>query len=216
MEKVEIGNCTLYRADCLDVLPLLAGVDAVVTDPPYGIADCWKGGFSDKHGWGKAGQGAEARNEWDAEAPPKEVFDLLRTIGKVQAFWGGNHFGLPPSRGWLVWNKPERNFTLAEGELCWTSRDMALRVFDYRRSDPDRTHPTQKPVAVMAWTMDRLKVEAGALVVDPYMGSGTTGIACIRTGRRFVGVERDAEHFATACKRIETELRQGDLFALAL
>lgn len=211
MHKVEFENVTLWHADCLDVLPLLSGVDAVVTDPPYGIADCWKGGFSDKHGWGKAGQSAESRNEWDAQAPAREVFDRLRNMGKVQAFWGGNYFELPISRGWLIWNKPERNFTLSEAELCWTSLDMATRVFDYRRSDPDRTHPTQKPVTVMAWTMQKVKVPVGAVVLDPFMGSGTTGIACIQSGRKFIGIEKDAAHFATACKRIEQELRQGQL-----
>lgn len=73
-------------------------------------------------------------------------------------------------------------------------------------------HPTQKPVLAMAWTMDAMKVPSGAVVFDPYMGSGTTGIACIRTGRRFVGIEKDPTHYATAVERIKNELAQGDLF----
>jgi DNA modification methylase len=72
-------------------------------------------------------------------------------------------------------------------------------------------HPTQKPVMAMAWTMDALKVPSGATVFDPYMGSGTTGIACIRTGRRFIGVERDPTHYANAVERIRREI-EGDLF----
>ena len=209
MHKVEFENCTLYHADWLDVRLLLEGIDAVITDPPYGIADCWKGGGG--HGWANAKAATNARNEWDSKAPSKEALDFLRNISKVQAFWGGNYFELPISRGWLVWNKPERNFTLSEAELCWTSCDMATRVFDYRRSDPDRTPPTQKPVTVMAWTMQKVKVPAGAVVLDPFMGSGTTGIACIQSGRKFIGIEKDAGHFATACKRIEQELWQGQL-----
>lgn len=210
-EKVIIGNATLYCGDCLDVLPTLGEVDAVITDPPYGIADCWKGGFSDKHGWGKAGQSAEGRNEWDAQAPAREVFDRLRSMGKVQAFWGGNYFELPISRGWLIWNKPERNFTLSEAELCWTSVDMATRVFDYRRSDPDRTHPTQKPVTVMAWTMQKVKVPAGAVVLDPFMGSGTTGVACMNNDRRFIGIEINRKYFDIACERIDRAQQQYKL-----
>lgn len=73
-------------------------------------------------------------------------------------------------------------------------------------------HPTQKPVELMAWCMEQAKVPEGALVLDSYMGSGTTGIACIRTGRRFVGIEKDPTHYATALKRITDELAQGDLF----
>lgn len=197
-------TATLYHADCLDVLPLEA--DAVMTDPPYGIADCWKGGFNAANGWGKAGTEAESRNEWDAAAPDKAAFDLLRTIGAVQCFWGGNYFPLPVSRGWLIWSKPERGFSLSEAELAWTSRAMPMRVYDFRRSDTGRTHPTQKPVAVMAWAMEQCKVPIGATVLDPYMGSGTTGIACLRTGRNFIGIERDAAHYKTACDRIAHEL----------
>jgi DNA modification methylase len=208
--KSDCGRVTLYNADCRDVLPTLGKVDAVISDPPYGIADCWKGGGG--HGWNRARSETEARNEWDAEAPSEDLFDALRKIGSVQAFWGGNYYRLPISRGWLVWNKPERNFTLSEAELAWTSRAMPMRVFDYRRSDPDRTHPTQKPVALMAWTLEQCRVPEGATVLDSFMGSGTTGIACIRTGRRFVGIEKDPAHYATALARIQRELSQGDLF----
>ncbi len=195
-------TATLYHADCLDVLPIEC--DAVMTDPPYGIADCWKGGGV--HGWNNARVDTEARNEWDAAAPDKAAFDLLRTIGVVQCFWGGNYFPLPVSRGWLIWSKPERGFSLSEAELAWTSRAMPMRVYDFRRSDTGRTHPTQKPVAVMAWAMEQCKVPIGATVLDPYMGSGTTGIACLRTGRNFIGIERDAAHYKTAVDRISREL----------
>jgi site-specific DNA-methyltransferase (adenine-specific) len=204
-------SATLYCGDCLEILPSLTGIDAVITDPPYGIADCWRGGFNAANGWGKAGLEVEARNEWDATAPDKSTFDLLRTIGDVQCFWGGNYFPLPVSRGWLIWNKPERGFSLSEAELAWTSREMPMRVYDFRRSDTGRTHPTQKPVSVMAWAMEQCKVPEGATVLDPYMGSGTTGIACLRTVRNFIGIEKDPKHFATAVARIEREVAQGVL-----
>lgn len=199
-------NITLYLGDCLDILPTLTGVDAVITDPPYGIGHTSKGSAS--HGWANTRSQDAARMEWDAEPPDESTFEALLRVGGIHCFWGGNYFPLPLSRGWLVWSKPERGFSLSEAELAWTSRDMPMRVCNYRRSDPDRTHPTQKPVRVMAWCMDVCRVPSGALVLDPYMGSGTTGIACIRTGRRFIGVEIDPTHYATACRRIDNELQQ--------
>jgi DNA modification methylase len=132
-----IGNARLILADCRDVLPTLSGVDAVVTDPPYGIASVWKGGFSAKHGWAKAGMQSAVRNEWDEMPPDPTVFAWM--LAQPQAvIWGGNNFVLPPSRGWLVWNKPERNFTLGEAELAWTGFDTVIRTCDAPRSESDR------------------------------------------------------------------------------
>jgi len=206
-EKVTIGNAELWHGDCLEVLPTLPKVDAVITDPPYGIAATWKGGSG--HGWGKAREEGVLRNEWDAEVPDAEVFDLIRSCSKEQIIWGGNYFNLPPSRCWFVWNKPERNFTLAEAELAWTNRDNIVRVYDGPRSDPGREHPTQKPVALMEWCVAKTK---GA-VLDPFMGSGTTGVACMNLGRSFIGIEREPKYFDIACRRIEDAQRQGRLIA---
>lgn len=203
-----IGDARLILGDCREILPTLGRVDAVVTDPPYGIAQTWKGGFSGKHGWGKAKVEATLRNEWDDEAPSAELFDLLRSISREQVIWGGNYFPLPPSRCWLVWNKPERNFTLAEAELAWTNRDNVVRVIDSPRSESGREHPTQKPVAVMAWSVAKT---TGA-VLDPFMGSGTTGVACAQLGRAFIGIEREPAYFDIACRRIEEAYRQPRLF----
>ena len=203
-----IGDARLICADCREILPTLGDVDAVVTDPPYGIASTWKGGFSGKHGWGKAKGEATLRNEWDDEAPSAELFDALRAMSAEQIIWGGNYFPLPPSRCWFVWNKPERNFTLAEAELAWTNRDNVVRVIDCPRSEVGREHPTQKPVAVMAWSVEKTK----GLVLDPFMGSGTTGVACANLGRSFIGIEREPSYFDIACRRIEAAYRQPRLF----
>jgi site-specific DNA-methyltransferase (adenine-specific) len=207
-----IGHATLYLADCRDVLPMLGKVDAVVTDPPYGIAEIWQGGFSDKHGWGKAKGEAVARNEWDNEPPPTALFDALRAMSKYQVFWGGNYFGLPPARGWYVWNKPERGFTLSEAELAWTNRDSVIRVFDANRSDTHRSHPTQKPVIVMEKSITNLP-KGTELILDPFMGSGTTGVACVNLGRKFIGIEIEPTYFEMACDRIRAAESQGRLFA---
>jgi DNA modification methylase len=133
---------------------------------------------------------------------------MLRAISREQIIWGGNYFPLPPSRCWFVWNKPERNFTLAEAELAWTNRDNVVRVIDCARSEPDRLHPTQKPVAVMAWSV----AKTSGTVLDPFMGSGTTGVACANLGRIFIGIEREPTYFDIACRRIEQAYEQGDMF----
>jgi len=120
--------------------------------------------------------------------------------------WGGNHFALPPSRGWLVWNKPERGFTLAEAELAWTNMDRVIRVCDCRRSDPHRTHPTQKPLAVMKWCIKQAPADCQT-ILDPFMGSGTTLRAAKDLGRRAIGVEISEAYCEIAANR----LRQGVL-----
>ena len=188
--------CELHHADCLDVLPITAG--AVVTDPPYGLGKRMQGGT-----WG-------AKNKemmiWDAL--PAEVSGLLE-LAPLLAIWGGNYYPLPPSRGWLVWHKPDAVPTMANAELAWTNQDRNTRQISWSiaATNAERVgHPTQKPVRVMAWTLEQLGVPKGATVLDPYMGSGTTAIACIRLGMNFIGIERDAAHYKTACDRIAHEL----------
>ena len=206
-EPVTIGRATLYLGDCRDILPTLGKLDAVVTDPPYGIASVWKGGFG--HGWGKARAQAALRNEWDETIPGEDTMALVLAAAPEVVIWGGNYFNLPPSRCWLVWNKPERGFSLAEAELAWTNRDNVVRVCDAPRSESDREHPTQKPVKVMRFSIDKVK---GQTILDPFMGSGTTGVAAVQMGRDFIGIEREPKYFDIACKRIEDAQRQGDLF----
>lgn len=209
-EREEIGDAILYRGDCLEVMATLPDgcVDAVITDPPYGIAGVWKGGFG--RGWGKADQDKAVRNEWDSKPPAKEVFDKILSLGTEVIIWGGNYFELPTSRGWLVWTKPERNFTLSEAELAWTNKDTVMRVYDGRRSDPGREHPTQKPLDLMTWCVLKTK---GTTILDPFMGSGTTGVAAVQEGRKFIGIELERKYFDIACRRIEEAQRQQRLFA---
>ncbi len=204
----QIGDCTLYLGDCLEILPTLGRVDAVVTDPPYGIADKWKGGSG--HGWQKARDEGVLRNEWDAKPLAGPALQAILSAGGEIIIWGGNYFDLPPSRCWLIWNKPERGFTLAEAEMAWTNRDNVVRVFDAPRSEPDRLHPTQKPVSLMSWCVGKTKA---ATILDPFMGSGTTGVACVNLGRKFIGIEIEPRYFDIACRRIEEAYRQPRLFA---
>lgn len=206
MNRIErIGDATLYLGDCREIIPTLSDV-AVVTDPPYGIAEVWKGGNG--YGWAKARKDGEARNDWDQATPPQAVIRWMKSQ-RQSIIWGGNYFNLPPSRCWLVWNKPERNFTLAEAELAWTNLDALIRVVDAVRSDAGREHPTQKPVEVMRFCVQK----TAGLVCDPFMGSGTTGVACAMLGREFIGIEMHEPYFDIACRRIEAACKQGDTVA---
>jgi DNA modification methylase len=208
-KEVLAEGVELWLGDMLEILPTLGEFDACVTDPPYGIAGVWKGGGG--HGWGKARSDGVLRNAWDEAAPSVEQFAAIKTCSRHQIIWGGNYFNLPPSRCWLVWNKPERNFTLAEAELAWTSLDAVVRVHDCPRSEPTREHPTQKPLSLMQWCIDRLPRDTGT-ILDPFMGSGTTGVAAVKRGKAFYGIEREPKYFDIACRRISEALKAPDLF----
>jgi DNA modification methylase len=208
-KEVLADGVELWCGDMLEVLPTLGEFDACVTDPPYGLADKWKGGGG--HGWGKAKLEGVLRNEWDDAAPSAEQFAVITSCSRHQIIWGGNYFHLPTSRCWLVWNKPERNFTLAEAELAWTSMDAVVRVHDCPRSEPNREHPTQKPLSLMQWCIDRLP-RTTVTILDPFMGSGTTGVAAFKRGKKFTGIEREPKYFEIACRRISDALARPDLF----
>ena len=196
--EVVIGPCRLINADCMDVLPTLERVDAVVTDPPYGIgADTHEGPSSS--GWTQWD-----KTEWDSK-PSRETFDAILRFQKPTVVWGGNYFTdvFPPTMQWLVWDKGQRDFSLADCEFAWSSNDRASRIYTYARGKAlkdGRVHPTQKPIAVMEWTVGFVPT---GVVLDPFMGSGTTGIACINTSRKFIGIEREPKYFDIACKRIQ-------------
>lgn len=202
--KEVIGDCTLYLGDCLEVMPTLEPVDAVVTDPPYGI-----GFAAQPTKWQRrAGQAAKA---WD-DSPVSRLAELL-ALGSKQVVWGGNYYSLPPSRGWLSWFKPDAPPSMASLELAWTNLNTNARHITHSISatNAERVgHPTQKPLAVMLWTLER--IGDAETILDPFMGSGTTGVACVNLGRKFIGIELDPGYFDIACKRIEEAYKQPRLF----
>ena len=211
VRRVQIGNCLLYQGDCLQVMPALGKVDAVVTDPPYGIDYGRSGGFSSLHGWGAWRENVE----WDTERPEPAVFDAILKVSEQQIIWGGNYFAdlLPPTMRWLAWDKGQRDFSLADMELAWTSQNKAVRVFTYARGkavQDGKQHPTQKPIALMEWCLGFLP--NAETILDPFMGSGTTGVACVNLGRKFIGIEMDPDYFDICVKRITDAHRQADLF----
>lgn len=199
----------VYNADCRDVLPTLGNVDAVVTDPAYGI-NAARDRKSEKWGW----RDYDAPG-WDAERTPPEVIAQAIASGKNAIVWGGNYFtdALPPSSKWLVWDKGQTDFSLADVELAWCSFDGAARRLTYPRSaalQDGKEHPTQKPVAVMRWCIERLPSGVHS-ILDPFAGSGTTGVAAVQLGRLFIGIEREPKYFDIACRRISDELRRPRL-----
>lgn len=205
-----IGAATLYLGDCLAVLPTLPLADAVITDPPYGINHA-RDRKSQKDGWIDY-----PASGWDRERPSKEAFDLVLKAGKDQIIWGGNYFTdyLPPTMQWLVWDKGQRDFSLADCEFAWSSQQKAARILNYARGtalQEGKEHPTQKPIAVMSWCLGF--VPKAQTILDPFMGSGSTGVAVVKAGRRFIGIEIEPIYFDIACRRIEDAQRQERLFA---
>ncbi|WP_417659973.1 DNA-methyltransferase [Pseudidiomarina sp.] len=209
MRIEQIGLATLYLADCMEVLPTLGKVDAVITDPPYGIGAA-------KMSLGKWQTSRMEKMDWDKEAPAASVFDAVLCAAECHVIWGGNYFALPPSRKFLVWDKGAgfKGRDFAECEMAWCSVDGNAKVLtrdplahgDYK----GKQHPTQKPVAVMAWSIQQ--AGESETVLDPFMGSGTTGVAAVQMGKRFIGIELEPKYFDIACKRIEEAQRISDMF----
>ncbi len=225
MSRVEIiGRATLYLGDCRDILPTLGKVDAVVTDPPYGIGES-----AGKAKTRTSGPSSKLRNAqiyhqdygddtWDDEPIAAELMAEIREKGKWQIIFGGNYYALPPTKCWLVWDKLNGATDFADCELAWTNLSKAVRRITYlwngcmRANGETRDgHPTQKPLGVMKWCIGHLPDNA-LTILDPFMGSGTTGVAAVQMGRDFIGIEREPKHFDIACKRIEDAQRQGDMF----
>lgn len=205
----KIGDATLYLGDCLEILPTLGVADVLMTDPPYGI------GFDAKRGLVKFGWKHFEETRWDGVRPDKCAFEKMLAASKEQLIWGGNYFAdlLPPTMRWLIWDKGQRHFTLSDFEMAWCSQQKAARIFDYPRSKAladGKQHPTQKPIAVMRWCLNFFP--DAKIVLDPYMGSGTTGVACASMSKTFIGIEINEGYFEIACKRIDDAYKQGDLF----
>ena len=209
--SVIIGNATLYLGDCMDILPTLDKVDAVITDPPYGIG---VNKMTLGNGKRKLDRG---QMDWDTKPPSNELMDLISNFAGKQIYWGGNYFNVPPSRCWLVWDKCTGANSFADCELAWTNLDSVVKKLtlpwvgsNAKDESGERVHPTQKPLNLMRWCIDM----AGnpQTILDPFMGSGTTGVAAIQMGRQFIGIEREPKYFDIACKRIEQAASQGTLF----
>jgi site-specific DNA-methyltransferase (adenine-specific)/modification methylase len=213
MTRVEhlSDDVQVWLGDCRE---LAAGLtyDAVVSDPPYGIS----------YSKGAGGKGKHSRRNIEAIAGDDEPFDPAPWLHVPCILWGANHYAarLPHGR-WLAWNKlgslePWDSFS--DVEFAWHNERGADRIFSLlwkglcqgvKDDGGQRGHPTQKPVALMAWCLGFLP--DAQTILDPFMGSGTTGVACVQLGRKFIGIELEPRYFDIACRRISDELRRPRL-----
>ena len=221
VDPVIIGNATLYLGDCREILPTLGKVDAVITDPPYGIKrdrGMGGGGWDSTRRWRRTPKVYEGG--WDDKAPSADLLQLVVSMARVSVIWGGNYFPLDRGGKWLVWNKEQVMPSYSDAELAWTNADGdSVKLFTLHCNKARLElgiHPTQKPVALMAWSMAQAKVPTNATVLDPFMGSASVGIAALQTSRSFIGIELAPRYFDIACRRIEDAQRQEDMFVPAL
>ena len=214
MREVILGDgaARLILGDCREVLPTLGRVDCVLTDPPYGIGEAAGKNKSRDNIAVAKDYGNKA---WDNAPPSPDLIAAVVAAGRNAILFGGNYFDLPPSSCWLVWDKMNTG-DFADCELAWTNLDKAVRRIQYRwngmlraNNEPRGDHPTQKPVGVMKWCLGH--VPDATTILDPFMGSGTTGVAAVQLGRRFVGIELDEGYFDIACRRIADALSRPRL-----
>lgn len=225
MSRVEhlAEGVTLYLGDCREILPTLGKVDAVVTDPPYGIGEAAGRSKSRTSGFRPKARVASRYkrdygfDSWDNATADEGVASAV-SIARWAIIFGGNYYNLPPTSCWLVWDKLNGETDFADCELAWTNLPKAVRLIRFmwngcmrRERDIERVHPTQKPVGVMTWCLGHLPDDVKT-VCDPFMGSGTTGVACVSLGLGFIGIERNQKYFDIACKRISAALTQPDIF----
>ena len=202
------AGITIYHGDCREILPHLPKVDLVLTDPPYGIGRDGMVASTSSHG----GRKPYEFLGWDSSTPNAETFISLFNASKNQIIWGGNYFTpyLPPKMGWLFWDKGQR-ICSSDGELAFTSFDVALRVITLNRVElmlDGAKHPTQKPLKLLTACIDFADKHGGhsEAILDPFMGSGTTLRAAKDLGRKAIGIEIEEKYCEIAAKRLSQEV----------
>jgi site-specific DNA-methyltransferase (adenine-specific) len=197
----------LRIADCMDMMREFPDkhFDLAIVDPPYGIG---------QHG-GHSNTQHTVRAAWDNETPPQEYWNELFRVSRNQIVWGGNYFEMPPRRGWIVWDKRPMPPSFASCELAWTSYDRNAATWSGKTGNEvpvaDRIHPTQKPVALYNWLLERY-AKPSDKILDTHMGSGSIAIACHYRKHPLVACELDPDYYQAALARIERETRQLTLF----
>jgi site-specific DNA-methyltransferase (adenine-specific) len=200
----------LYRGDCLKVLKRIdtGSIDAVVTDPPYGVD------LSPDYTRYSTNTPSRSRGKFRRIIGDNEPFDPSPFLGFPKVcLWGANFYSDSlPGGGWQVWiKKPDKQFGkfLGDAEVAWVKGGKAVYLFRHRWAGAVREtergptlHSTQKPIALMRWCIERLKLKPGSTILDPYMGSGPVGIAAVQLGMNYIGVEIDPAYFAIAKQRI--------------
>lgn len=191
--------------------------DLAIVDPPYGIgAD-----KSQNNAGGKCGYKKYKDSDWDSSIPSEAFFIELQRVSKNQIIWGGNYMTeyLKPSMGWIIWDKGQRDFSLADGEMAWTSFNKAMRIFEFSRASCiksnntmiEKFHPTAKPFELYKWILDKYANE-GDKILDTHLGSGSIAIACHDYGFELTACELDKEYYDKAIQRITNHTNQQKLF----
>lgn len=194
--ETELGK--LYHGNCLEILPQIdEKIVVILTDPPYGIK-------ANKMTLGAGKKEFYRGIEWDNKKPD---ISLLLSIGKYHCIWGGNYFTdiLPPNNHWLIWHKKNDGRSFSEAEMAWTDFALNIRIYHKHWSGEIKEHPTQKPFALMIWCLSYIE---DGIVCDPFLGSGTTAIACERLNRRWIGIEISREYCDISVNRIKKEIAQ--------
>ena len=202
---------SLFHADCMEIMKQYPDkyFDLAIVDPPYGIG---AGKEKPHNGWKDYGI-----KHWDNESPDKTYFNELFRVSQNQIIWGANHFisKIPKDFScFIVWDKGQRDFSLADGEMAWTSFKTAARIFTYARAralQEGKIHPTQKPVALYKWLLKNY-AKPGDKIIDTHSGSGSLACACHLEKFDFLAIEKDEDYYKASVERLETLRSQGVLF----
>ena len=210
---------TITNEDCMELLKRTPDnfYDLSICDPPYGIgADKAQNNGGEKFGYKKYKD-----SDWDSEIPTAEYFKELFRVSKNQIIWGGNYMTefLKPSMGWIIWDKGQRGFSLADGEMEWTSFNKAMRIFEFSRASCiksnntalEKFHPTAKPYELYKYCLDKY-AKQGDKILDTHLGSGSIAIACHDYGFDLTACELDKEYYDKAIERINNHTQQQKLF----
>ena len=191
--------------------------DLAIVDPPYGIgADKAQNNGGEKFGYKKYKD-----SDWDSSIPSQKFFIELQRVSKNQIIFGGNYMTefLKPSMGWIIWDKGQRDFSLADGEMAWTSFNKAMRIFEFSRASCiksnntaiEKFHPTAKPFELYKWILDKYS-KPGEKILDTHLGSGSIAIACHDYGFELTACELDSQYYEKAIQRIKNHVSQQKLF----
>ena len=216
----------VFNEDCLETMKRMAdkSIDLVLTDPPYGIK-INKMNFvtsgAVKVGGAYRNDYSKHNTEWDNFTPSKEYFEELMRVSKNQIVWGGNYMTefLKPSMGWIIWDKGQRGFSLADGEMAWTSFNKAMRIFEFSRAGCiksnntmiEKFHPTAKPFELYKYCLDKY-AKQGDKILDTHLGSMSIAIACADYGFDLYGCELDSEYYKKGLERVQNHINQLDIF----
>lgn len=203
----EEKGITIYHGDCRDLSIELPLIDLIMADPPYGIGESNKRALSR----GKLARPKDyGEFDWDKEPFPQSDIDKIISWAAYSCIWGGNYYRMPPSKCWLVWDKQNGANDFADCELAWTNYLSAVRMKSHlwngmiRKGQEVRYHPTQKPLDVIKWAI--MLAPDSDLILDPFMGSGTTLRAAKDLGRKAIGIEIEEKYCEIAAKRLSQEV----------